>query len=161
MLYSNCMVKQAIKSVLDDTFEALKDQAAHTAKTAVKEPVNIFKSMLGEDVGTSEKAPAAGGAGQQQPGAQLKQLQRTDEVVRQKQLMAVRRQKQYLANQVAWERQRQQEEITEEEKEKQEEEKKEKQQVVQLQKAEEKESVLQQNIKAMEGTKESGPRKQF
>ncbi len=156
------MVKQAIKSVLDDTFEALKDQVAHTGKTAVQVPVDIAKSMLGEDVGTSEKAPQSGGGqGQQQPGAQLKQLQRTDEIVRQQKLMAVRRQKQYLANQVAWERQRQQEEITEEEKEKQEEEKKEKQQVVQLQKADEKESVLQQNIKALEGTKESGPRKQF
>ena len=156
------------KQIVADTFEALGGVAKDTASGIAREPLNIIKDLLGQDIGSDEQAPSiSGGQQQAQQKAQtnqtqaLQQLQKSDELQKAEKIAKIRQQMQYLQKQKA-ESDRLKSEADEEDEEKlAEEQQKQQEEVVQLSKERDKESVLQGNIKALEGTKESGPRKQF
>ena len=156
------------KQVASQVFEGLKDQAKDVGKAIKREPLNIVKEMLGD----SSDDPADMGAKKavkQKPVRQpqnvqaqkLQQLQQEEEMERQKRLVALRQQKNKLEQAEVGRKQREQELLAKEQEEKQEGKDKEQQGVVQLRKAEEKESVLKKQIKSKKGTREMGPRKKF
>lgn len=163
------------KQIVQDSFETLGNLVKDSGKAIVSEPLNIIKDLLGEpiddaqdkDTGSNEKGQAGGTQPKQQqpannqPSAALQQLRQQDDVQKMEKIAKIRQQMQYLQKQKAESDRLKTEREKQEKAEEGEEGQKQQEEVVQLQKEKEKESVLQQNIKALEGTKEGGPRKQF